>query len=384
MEIEVKGDVKPGFESVRDEFARLWQDIEVGASFCAFHQGTKIVDLWGGFTDRDMTQQWQADTLVNVYSTTKGPAALAIAILQDEGKIDYDEKVAAYWPEFGGQGKHAITIAQLLSHQAGLCGFKSPLRVEDLYDWDQMVNLLEMQTPLWPPGSRAGYHAVTWGFLVGELVRRLTGQTLVQYFQEKVARPLDADFHIGLAESEFPRCASLIGPNHARKQPQPPSYSAEAETSALNRIAMQNPVIRPFKHACSRQWRLAEIAASNGHANARSIATIYAALAMGGTLNDTTIISPEALTAATKLEVDGQIDLVLGRRVRRGRGFIINTGGDYGPNEGAFGHNGTGGSTGFADPVTGIAIGYAMNQMQSEVSTIARSKILIDAVYACI
>lgn len=384
MEIEVKGEVKPGFESVRDEFARLWQDIEIGASFCAFHQGTKIVDLWGGYTDREMTQQWQADTLVNVYSTTKGLAALAIAILQDEGKIDYDENVAAYWPEFGGQGKHAITIAQLLSHQAGLCGFKSPLTVADLYDWEQMVNLLEMQTPLWPPGSRAGYHAVTWGYLVGELVRRLTGTTLVQYFQEKVARPLNADFHIGLPESEFPRCASLIGPNHARKRPKPQSYSTATETSALNRIAMQNPVIAPFKHACSRQWRLAEIAASNGHANARGIATIYAALAMGGTFGDTTIISAEALTAARKLEVDEQIDLVLGRRVRRGRGFIINTDGDYGPNEDAFGHNGTGGSTGFADPITGIAIGYAMNQMQPETSAIPRSKILINAVYSCI
>ena len=384
MEIEVKGDVKPGFESVRDEFARLWQDIEIGASFCAFHQGTKIVDLWGGFTDRKMTQQWQADTLVNIYSTTKGPAALAIAILHDEGKIDYDENVAAYWPEFGGQGKHAITIAQLLSHQAGLCGLQRQLTVEDLYDWDKMVNLLAMQTPLWPPGSAAGYHAITWGYLIGELVRRLTGITLVQYFQEKVARPLNADFHIGIPESEFFRCASLIGPNHARKQPQPRSYSTEAESSELNRIAMQNPIIAPFKHACSRQWRLAEIPASNGHASARGIATIYAALAMGGTLGDITIISAEALTAATKLEVDEQIDLVLGRRVRRGRGFIINTDGDYGPNEKAFGHNGTGGSTGFADPATGVAIGFAMNQMKTESSMAPGSKSLVDAIYKCI
>lgn len=378
------GEVKPGFDLVRDEFARLWDDIEVGASFCVFHRGEKVVDIWGGYADREMSREWQEGTLVNVFSTTKGLVALAIAILFEEGKIDYEEKVVSYWPEFGAQGKHTITVAQLLSHQAGLCGVQSLLTVEDLYDWKKMVNLLASQPPLWTPGSCAGYHSVTWGFLVGELVRRLSGKTLVQYFSEKIAEPLGADFYIGLPESEFHRCATLIGPNHARKKPAPASDSDKSETPEFNRIAMQNPIIAPFKHACSKRWRLAEIAASNGHANARGIATIYGALAMGGTLGDTTIISAKTIGAATKIEVDEEIDLVLGRQVRRGRGFIINTNSDYGPNPNAFGHNGTGGSTGFADPETGIGIGYAMNQMKSEYPATPRSRRLIDAVYECI
>jgi CubicO group peptidase (beta-lactamase class C family) len=384
MDILVKGEVRHGFEPVRDEFIRLWQGIEVGASFCVFHRGEIVVDIWGGYTDRDMSRAWQQDTLVNVFSTTKGPVALAIAILVEEGKLDYAESVARYWPEFGARGKHSITVAQLLSHQAGLCGLPGPLTVEDLYDWDKMINLLAAQAPLWSPGAHAGYHAVTWGYLVGELVRRVSGTTLAEYLRVKIAEPLEADFYIGLPETEFHRCASLIGTNHARKNPVPASEATSTETSILQRMALQNPIIAPFKHACSEPWRLAEIAASNGHASARGIATIYAALSMGGTLGDATIISTRTLSAATKIEVDNEIDLVLGRQVRRGRGFIINTDNDYGPNARSFGHNGTGGSTGFADPDAAVGIGYVMNQMKSENPATSGSGKLIRAVYRCI
>lgn len=380
MQVDVQGEVKPGFEPVKAAFADLWQDIEVGASLSVFHQGTRVVDLWGGYRNREMTDPWERDTLVNVYSTTKGPASLAVAILHDEGKLDYEEKVAYYWPEFGAEGKQDVTVAQLLSHQAGLCGVETRLTVEDLYDWDKMCNLLAAQKPLWPPGEGAGYHAITWGYFPGELIRRITGMSLGQYFHEKVASPLNADFFIGLPDSEMDRVATMIGPNHARVQPEAPPDTTMPE---FYPIALLNPSIGPYKHASSYDWRKAEIAAANGQANARGIATVYGALAMGGELDDTRIVSQKALDAATRLEVDDQIDLVTGRVMRRARGFMLNTEEAYGPNPDAFGHAGAGGSLGFADPQTGTGFGYAMNQMQSDVSATPRSKILVDALYSC-
>lgn len=383
MEVDIKGYVKPGFESVRDEFARLWDEIEVGASFCVYHQGETIIDLWGGAIDREESADWQADTLVNVYSATKGPASLAIAILHDEGLIDYDEKVATYWPEFGAEGKQNITVAQLLSHQAGLSSVDATLTVEDLYDWDKMTNLLAAQKPLWEPGTASGYHAITWGYFPGELIRRITGKTLKDYFDEKVAKPLNADFYIGLPESQYHRCATLIGPNRARKQPAP---AQQVKMPELFAGSLLNPSISPFKHACSAPWREAEIAASNGHSSARGLAKVYGALAANGTLGGTKIISPESLAEATKVEVDGKgkEDLVLGGQLRRARGFMLNNDNAYGPNDEAFGHAGAGGSLGFADPITGIGFGYAMNQMQSDAASTPRSKLLASAVYKCL
>ncbi len=400
MEIEVMGQVTSGFELVREEYARLWDGIEVGSSFCVYHQGEKVVDLWGGYTDREMTREWQADTLVNVYSTTKGPAALAIAVLHDEGKIDYDEKVVTYWPEFGAEGKQQVTVAQLLSHQAGLCGVDTRLSINDLYDWNKMVNLLAAQKPLWPLGTGAGYHAVTWGYFPGELIRRITGKTLGQYFRDKVAIPLSADFYIGLPETEFSRCATLIGPNYARTDHTSTNDAGMSDSSKnspppkpdmprLYPIALLNPSISPFRDACSKAWRLAEIAASNGHASARGIASIYGNLAMAGASRDapsgiTSVISQEALSEALKVEVDGPEDLVLGGKLRRARGFMLNSGGAYGPNPNAFGHAGAGGSIGFADTEAGIGFGYAMNQMHFDSATTPRSKRLLNAVYKCI
>ena len=381
MKVEVKGVINPGFEAVQDEFEHLWNEIEVGASFCVYHQGEKIIDLWGGFTDRDQGVAWQADTLVNVYSATKGPASLAIAILHDEGLINYEEKVATYWPEFGAEGKQNITVAQLLSHQAGLSGVDARLTVEDLYDWDKMINLLAAQKPHWEPGTAAGYHAIMWGYFPGELIRRITGKTLKEYFHEKVAVPLDADFYIGLPVSEFHRCATLIGPGRARKQPAP---TPAVKMPRLHSGSLHNPSISPFKHACSTPWRNAEIAASNGHASARGLAKIYGALSMNGTLGGTSIIGPESLWEATKVEVEGIEDLVLGGKLRRARGFMLNSDSAYGPNDESFGHAGAGGSLGFADPDTGLGFGYAMNQMQSDATAVPRSKLLLEAVYRCL
>jgi CubicO group peptidase (beta-lactamase class C family) len=307
--------------------------------------------------------------------------ALAVAILVEEGKIDYQARVTDYWPEFGAEGKQNLTVAQLLSHQAGVCGVSRKLTVPDLYDWDKMVRLLAAQKPFWEPGTRAGYHAVTWGFLSGELVRRTAGKTLGTYFQEKVARPLGADFYIGLPDSEMDRVADMIGPNHARI---PFAPAPQPEAPPLYPVALLNPDIRPFRDASSYDWRKAELAAANGQANARGIARIYGALAEGGQIDGIRIIRPGSIAAAVVEEAFESQDPVTGKPMRYARGFMLNAENGYGPNPASFGHAGAGGSVGFADPDAGLGVGYVMNQMQVNPDDEPRALRLIEAVYGCL
>ena len=389
MDIEIHGSVAAQFEPVKKAFRRLWQDIEVGAALCIYYEGIKIVDLWGGFKDRQRTKPWSPDTLVNVYSASKGMATLAFAILVDQGQVRYEDRVADHWPEFGAEGKHQITIAQLLSHQAGLCGIEASVSVEDLYRPDYMANLLAGQKPLWPPAEAAGYHAITWGYFPLELIRRITGQSIGDYLQTRVAQPLAADIYIGLPSNLHHRCADLIGPNHARSasSPGPSPLPAPAEPpNKLFTLALLNPLIAPYKHASSRAWRLAEIPAANGHASARGLAKMYAALAAGGRLNETRIVSRATLLEACQPEVEHWLDLVMGTRVRRSRGFILNTDNAYGPNANAFGHAGAGGSVGYADPDANIAFAYVMNQMQPEDADapVSRASRLTEVLFACL
>ena len=256
MKIDVQGTVADGFEKVRDAFAANWDDVEVGASVCIVRDGETVVDLWGGYQDRDGTRPWERDTLVNVYSTTKGLATLAVARLHEDGGIDYAAPVAEYWPEFAQAGKGAVTVAQLLSHQAGVCGVETRLTVEDLYDWEKMTSLLAAQRPLWPLGEGGGYHAGTWGYLPGELVRRITGKSLGAYTRETITGPLGADFWIGLPESEHGRVSDLIGPNHARPttaSQMPGTGEPAGEPSRLfNSRCRIRPFARSRTHAAPR------------------------------------------------------------------------------------------------------------------------------------
>jgi len=392
IDVKIGGTVAPGFEPVRDTFASLWKESEIGASVCAYHRGTKVVDLWGGYKDTAHQDPWLADTLVNIYSTTKGLAAIAIAVLHDEGLIDYATPVCHYWPEFGAAGKSNITVAELLAHKAGLSAVSTKLEVEDLFDWPKMTNLIAAQKPLWPPGTASGYHPVTWGYLPGELIRRITGISMGAYLQERIAVPLGADCFIGLPDLEHHRCASLNGPNRARKSvnldigkgEDNASNQPEPNNSELYQQSMLNPVISPFKHACSAAWRRAEIAASNGHASARGLAKIYAALSMNGKLNGVEILSKQGIDAATYPEVETGTDLVMNSVIRRSRGFILNTDGNYGPNKHAFGHNGAGGSTAFADRENQLSMAYVMNQMLSDSMNEPRANRLTNALYQCI
>jgi CubicO group peptidase (beta-lactamase class C family) len=253
--------------------------------------------------------------------------------------------------------------------------------VADLYDWPSMIARLERQPPHWPPGSAVGYHAVLWGFLPGELALRLTGKSLGTILRERLAEPLDAEFHLGLPAALADRVAPVIGPNRARVQPDL-SALANLEVPPLYALALQNPVIRPFKDASSAPWQRAELAAANGQANARGIARIYAAAAMAGESGG--LFRPETLEALTAERVGTEPDLVLGRGIRRGAGVILNTDGAYGPYAGSFGHAGAGGSLGFADPERRLAFGYAMNQMQTNLDEDSRSARLIRAVYGCL
>lgn len=379
----VDGFVAPGFEAVRDTFERNFSDdIEVGASFSAVLDGRTVVNLWGGWQDRAATRPWLSDTLVNVYSTTKGLGAIAFATLVDEGLIRYEDEVRKFWPELrAGQG--GLTVGELLAHKGGICGLREPVAVADLYDWGSMIRRLESEEPHWPPGSAAGYHAVLWGFLPGELARRLTGKMLGQIFAERIAAPLAADCHIGLPEVEHHRVADLIGPNHARRQPDL-STLADMVMPPLYPYALANPSIRPWQDACSPAWRNADLAAANGQAHARGIARIYGAMARGGELDGVRVLSTDAITALMAEEVGVEDDLVLGRPMRRGRGVMLNTEQGYGPNPAAYGHAGAGGSFGFADPDARLGVGYAMNQMQPGLEADTRGSRLVQSLYAAL
>lgn len=397
--------------------------IEVGASFCVVGDGETLVDLWGGYLDAQLERPWAVDSLVCIYSSIKGPAAAAVASLVQSGELDYAAPVSRYWPELRA-ARSGLTVSQLLSHQAGVCGVRETLSVSDLYDWDAMCRRLEREAPFWEPGTAAGYHAVTWGFLVGELVRRATGRTLPQVLDSRITGPLQADCHIGLPDDAEIRVAELIGPNRARgvagspagergdgSGPPAARESAEAPApallpidamatqnpligkarsrsqiapAALNAIAMQNPLIRPYADACSAAWRHAELAASNGHANGRGLARIYGALAQGGVLNGVRILEPATVQALAHQVWGEDPDLVLGYPMRRGRGVNLNTRGELGPCPAAFGHTGTGGSLGFADPRARLGIGYAMNQLGGGTGPGSRAARLVAAVYDCL
>lgn len=378
----ISGYTDSQFTPVRDAFANLWDGPEVGASLCIYWHDKKVVHLWGGFADLAQTRPWTRDTLVNVYSTTKGIAALALAHLAETRAFNYQDPVSDYWPAFAAEGKGAITINQLLSHQAGLCAFEQDLVVADLYDWDAMVAALARGKPAWTPGLHAGYHSISWGFLAGALCHSITGKTLGQYIQAHLCTPTEADFHLGLDPKAHGRCADLIGPNHARNE-RAGRITGRQPATAMPRSDLairtqENPIIRPYQDACSSAWRQAEIPASNGHATAEGLAKLYR-----GALNKT-LITEETRQQACARSVSQQQDLVLNQVIERSQGgFILNPGAGFGPNQQAFGHNGAGGSSAFADPESQVAFAYVMNQMQPD-RTQPRAPNLAEVFFNCL
>ncbi|MDG2304857.1 MAG: serine hydrolase [Candidatus Binatia bacterium] len=374
------------FARVREVFDEGFRERgELGAAVTVTVGGETVVDLWGGHADVGKTKPWERDTLVNVYSTTKGMTAICAHQLIDEGLLDLDAPVAEYWPEFAQGGKERMPVRMLFCHQGGLAAVEEVLPAEALYSWTAMCDALAAQTPWWTPGESHGYHAVTFGWLVGELVCRLRGKSLGTVFRERIAEPLAADFWIGLPPSEHPRVTDI--------QAAPPG--AVGDTIALAEAFLTNPtglVAKAFLNppsmalgANNAPWREAEIPGANGHATARGIARVYAALANGGEVDGVHVLSPEGVERCRTEQSHGQ-DLVLQRSTRFGLGFMLpqdepgaRIGGD-----GAFGHPGAGGSLGFADPEARVSFGYTMNQMGPHILLDPRATALVDATYRCL
>jgi CubicO group peptidase (beta-lactamase class C family) len=378
----IEGDCDPRFAAVRDAFAANFEaGREIGASLAATLDGEFVVDLWGGHADAAKTRRWERDTIINVFSTTKAMTALCVHMLVDRGQLDVDAPVARYWPEFAQAGKDRITTRQVLSHSSGLAGIRQQLGTEALYDWTRMTAALAAESPWWEPGTARGYHALTYGYLLGELVQRITGRSLGAFFREEVAAPLGADFHIGLPVSEDARVAELVSPSAEEHAAAGATTAVDGETLAGKVIS--NPPLRP-ELANRPEWRRAEIPAANGHGNARSVARVMALLACGGELGGTRLLNEQ--TIARAIEEQGYTkDLVLGFKMRWGLGFMLTSRQlPLGPNPRTFGHGGWGGSLGFADLDARVGWAYIMNKMSPGTSGDSRVAGILGALYGSV
>jgi CubicO group peptidase (beta-lactamase class C family) len=385
-DIRIEGNCEPRFERVKAAFAENFEKRnEYGAAVAVTLDGKPVVDIWAGYTDKARTIPWGRDTIANVFSTTKGMTAICAHRLVDQGKLDLDAPVATYWPEFAQAGKDKMPVRMLLNHQAGLPAIRRKLNDADMYDWDTMVTALAAQEPWWVPGTRHGYHALTIGFLVGEVVRRITGKSLGAYFRDEIAKPLGLDCHIGLDERDDSRCATMLA-----SPPPPPGQVnlfeyAQQHPDSVTAYAFNNPATAMKLGAVnSRAWRGAEVPAANGHSNARALARLYGALARGGELDGVRVLSPEGIVRSYTEESFG-MDEVLLITTRFTTGFMLTKPDDpFGPGLHTFGHPGAGGSLGFADPDSRIGFGYVMNKMGPYIVVDPRTRALIDALYASI
>jgi CubicO group peptidase (beta-lactamase class C family) len=361
------------FAPVREAFEKNFKERnEVGASVAVSVEGELVVDLWGGYRDAASTLPWEKDTIVNVYSTTKTMAALCALILADRGELDLYAPVSRYWPEYAQNGKAATEVRHFLSHSAGLSGMDEPLAEEDLYDWERMVDALARQAPWWEPGTASGYHALTQGYLIGEVVRRITGRTLGRFFADEVAAPLQADFHIGIGPEHFHRIGELIPPAAGPAQALP-SDSIGARTFA-------NPLAKATASG-TVGWRQAEIPAANGHGNARSVVRAQTPVANGGKAFGKSIMSPAGCARVFDEQSFGK-DLVLGVPIRFGMGYGLTS--DLlpmGPNPHIAYWGGWGGSTVVVDQDARLCVSYVMNRMEGSLMGDLRGYSLTQATY---
>ena len=370
---EVHGTFDERFTAVRDALAAtIDEGLDVGACAAVVLDGEPVVDIWAGTKDEAGTQPWEADTITNVWSTTKTMAALCALMLADRGEIEFDAPVARYWPEFKAGGKEAVEVRHLLSHNAGLSGWQEHMEPEDLYDWEKATSRLAAQEPWWEPGTASGYHAITQGYLVGEVVRRVTGQTIGTFFREQLAEPLGADFHIGLADEHHGRVANVIPP--------PPLAIADADPNGIPMRTLGNP---PLDASQSWQpaWRRAEIPAAGGHGNARSVARVQSVLACGGEVGGRRYLSANGCEAVLQEQSNGT-DLVLGVPIRFGLGYGINSPEmPLGPNPRTCFWGGWGGSLVIVDLDARLCITYVMNKMGEGTVGDARGASIVMAAY---
>ena len=383
--VRASGYVESGFEVVREAFeANFEQRGDVGAAFALYVEGRPVVDIWGGVADPKAGRPWAEDTLALVYSTTKGVTAICAHVLVERGQLDLDGPVARYWPEFVAAGKEGVTVRHLLAHRAGLPTLDPVLAPDEALAWQPAVANLAAQAPRWEPGTRHGYHAVTFGWLVGEVIRRVSGRSVGEFLAEEIAGPLGLDLWIGLPEAEEPRVARLLAPGApivdrealaAMPADQVERLRAMMAPGSLMQRAL-NPTDPPFSFN-RREVHAAELPGANGIATARSLARLYAATV--GEVDGRRILSADTVAAATAPCSDGP-DEVLVRATRFGAGFFLPS--PFSPLMGpqSFGHSGAGGSLALADPARRVGFAYVMNQMQQGLAADPRPAALVEAV----
>jgi CubicO group peptidase (beta-lactamase class C family) len=397
--VNIEGMVAPGFEGVREAFARNFtQHGEVGAGFSLVHDGTTVVDLWGGVADVATLSPYTEDTLQLVFSTTKGATAILANRLAQRGELDVDAPASEYWPEFAQAGKDEIPVRWLLCHKAGLPFVDRDLGLGECLAWEPPVKALAAMTPIWEPGTAHGYHAVTYGWLVGEVLRRVSGRSVGQLFADEVAGPLGLEFWIGLPEDQQARVAPLTNTGLNRQAPgmaaEAPGGEAQGMIEQLEALLGPGSLLIKALGGTSSlalagngvfnkpEVRAAELPAANGVTNARSLARMYAAV-IGAVDGAGPLLTPEQVAAATTTQTSGS-DQVLMMETTFGLGFMTSS--EFSPYGGprSFGHAGAGGSVGFADPENGLGFGYVMNRMMTNLSGDPRTRGLVAAVYDAI
>ena len=378
---DIHGFCDDKFAPVRDELARsIDEGQDLGASFAVTIDGEMVVDIWGGHVDEQKTQPWQSDTIVNVYSSTKTMSFLCALVLADRGQLDFDANVADYWPEFAQNGKEQVKVWHFMNHAAGLSGLDGPMAGADNYDWDKVVNALAAQAPWWEPGTATGYHAMTQGYLIGELVRRITGKTLGRFFQDEIAGPLQADFFIGLPTSEFGRTGKLVVADQGNDLA---AGLGATEDDSIPVRTFASPYVKATD-SWTDGWRQAEIPAANGHGNARAIATLQAPLACKGSAFGVDLMSKQTAESVMQERISGQ-DLVLGVPLTFGLGFGLNSQlMPLSPNKNACFWGGWGGSSVLVDQDAALSASFVMNRMFPGLLGDRRSYTLVQTMYQCL
>ncbi|MEW6269803.1 MAG: serine hydrolase domain-containing protein [Thermodesulfobacteriota bacterium] len=378
--VHLQGFVAPGCEPVREEVVRnLAERGDVGAACCVYHRGVPVVDLWGGVADPATGRPWREDTLQLVFSCTKGVTAICVLLLAERGLLDLDAPVARYWPEFAAAGKDKIPVRWMLSHRAGLAAIDGSFTLEQALAWDPVVTALAAQAPAWEPGTRHGYHVRSYGWLLGELVRRVTGRSLGRFLADEVAAPLGLDLFIGLPASEEPRVSAIVPPD----PPAGPMAEAMERLFAPDTLAgraMTGPSnLFPYDDRWNRrELHAAELPSSNGITTARALARLYAATI--GQVDGVRLLREDTVARACEVQSDGP-DAVLYLPTRFGLGFMLPPALAPSAPPSAFGHPGAGGSLAFADPASGIAFGYVMNRMRLDPGNDRRADALVAGVY---
>lgn len=372
---QVHGICDPKFAEVRSLLEEaVASGKEIGASVTVTIGGKYVVDIWGGYTSKDKTQPWGEDTIVNVYSSTKTIAALAVLMLVDRGLIDVDAKVSTYWPEFAANGKENTLVRHLLSHTSGLCSWQDDVTAEDLADTAKVTSMLAAQAPFWEPGTASGYHSLTYGYPLGELVRRVTGKPFKEFVATEMAGPLGADFQIGAAERDWDRVGTLKSPPLTAPAFEPGPHAMQTFT---------NPMLPPH-HTRTASWRGAEVGAANGHTNSRGLARMLTPVTCGGEVDGVKLLSPNTIDLIFK-EQSFSKDLVLGVPVRFGIGFGLSGGplsDDFLPPGRICYWGGYGGSLAIMDVDRGMVITYVMNKMGGKIMGNEMGIQYVQAIYA--